>query len=97
MFSYFLFVSCSNTETVVESPEYSEETNKAFNMIEQNGSYRASHQTSNQKPKSSPPQIQKKKISEHSANNTQGKFTEINQKLAFYCMKYRKRQTISRQ
>lgn len=94
-FNFIIFViisvfafGCSTQEEVTEK-DFSEDTNKAFSMIEQHGSFRSQskEKTKTNQAKNRPPTLklkpnQKKKISDE-------KMIETNQKLAFYCMKNR--------
>lgn len=101
---YLIFVvSCANNEEKPEVKTYSEETNRAFEMIERGGSYylkkppaqstvqpvrvkpreeivvdeKINYQETLKPVKKSPPKVDERLV-------------EINQNLAFYCMKHRK-------
>ena len=112
-----LIVSCANNEKATTTKTYSEDTNRAFEMIERGGSYYLKKAPTDKAPPQIelPAQAQRKKavakikpaheeiiIDEKIAQptpalgNTQStskadeRLIEINQNLAFYCMKNRK-------
>ncbi len=84
----FFITSCGSLTTPPQVPvekTYSEETNRAFSMIENNGSYRSK--------KTHPPVTKENAIPQvsHSAKkSTPSSLVEVNQYLAFYCMQHRK-------
>lgn len=88
LFLLFFIMSCSThnvTPEVLVEKNYSQETNRAFSMIENNGSYRTK-KTLSPVDKTLP----KPKLELNQRKNTSHALIEINQNLTFYCMKHRK-------
>lgn len=96
-------VSCSSSTEEDQSvkKQHSEETNRAFSMIENNGSYRRkvepSKKLSSHSPTTPPVVVTKpppslKKVTKEKRKNQlpESVMIEINQNLAFYCMQHRK-------
>ena len=122
MTKYFLYlcfiftVSCSSTEEKQATKNYSDETNRAFEMIERGGSYYLKKSPSVNAPTVpqvtaptkvvAPQEVTRKKIQEDividekinykepkeaaTPSKASERLIEINQNLAFYCMKHRK-------
>lgn len=102
------FVSCSSSTEEDQSvkKQHSEETNRAFSMIENNGSYRrkvepskklSSHSPTPTLPTpppvvvtKTPPSLKKVKKEKRKNQLPDSVMIEINQNLAFYCMQHRK-------
>lgn len=117
-FTLLLFVSCASDEKAVTSKTYSEDTNRAFEMIERGGSYYLKKAPTYTAPPQieAPVKAQRKKVSviqvqpareeividekiseptpvirnTKAAPKVDERLIEINQNLAFYCMKNRK-------
>lgn len=114
----FLLTNCSSNTDKTETKKYSDDTNRAFEMIERGGSYYLKKAPANTTPapqikKTTKPDIVNEKIVIDDKINYQDKnseivmpkpishekkksskvderLIEINQHLAFYCMKHRK-------
>ncbi|NOT78553.1 MAG: hypothetical protein HOP07_06070 [Bacteriovoracaceae bacterium] len=86
-------ISCSTSteEDQTVKKQHSEETNRAFSMIENNGSYRRKVEPNKkQSPIASPPIVKKVTIKKRKIQLPESVMIEINQNLAFYCMQHRK-------
>ena len=88
IFFLFIFTSCGLLTTAPPPPTektYSEETNRAFSMIENNGSYRAKINHTQIEKQNHVPQVTQTQNKSNSKS-----LIEVNQYLAFYCMQHRK-------
>ena len=101
-----LFSACSSNEEKTKTKKYSDDTNRAFEMIERGGSYylKKAPVQSVPVPQISAPQAssipeKRRKVQplispvesvKKSSPKTDERLIEINQNLAFYCMKHRK-------
>lgn len=86
-------ISCSTSteEDQTAKKQHSEETNRAFSMIENNGSYRRKVEPSKKQSSiPSPPLVKKVTIKKRKNQLPESVMIEINQNLAFYCMQHRK-------
>lgn len=91
--SLIFIISCSTSteEDQTAKKQHSEETNRAFSMIENNGSYRRKVEPSKKQSLiPSPPLVKKVIIKKRKIQLPESVMIEINQNLAFYCMQHRK-------
>lgn len=91
--SLIFIISCSTSteEDQTAKKQHSEETNRAFSMIENNGSYRRKVEPSKKQSLiPSPPLVKKVTIKKRKIQLPESVMIEINQNLAFYCMQHRK-------